>query len=104
MTVTQGKHTAIQSTFASPCVPIQDVNASYIGFDSKFHDTANGSVVTSYQFEVLDNSTIWYFDAATCSQGGVGGVNVNDSSWQTLEGFKVSATDPADTVKASSLP
>ena len=42
-------------------------------------------------------------DAATCSQGGVGGVNVNDSSWQTFEGFKVSSvsvTRPADTVEA----
>ncbi|TFK84544.1 hypothetical protein K466DRAFT_588856 [Polyporus arcularius HHB13444] len=88
---TQGKHSAIQSTFASPCVPIQDINSSYVGFNSGAHDTANGTAITSYQFEVLDNSTLWYFDAATCAQGGVGGVNVNDSSWQTLDGFKRNA-------------
>ncbi|KAI0692864.1 hypothetical protein C8T65DRAFT_71515 [Cerioporus squamosus] len=88
---TQGKHTAIQSTFASPCVPIQDINSSYIGFSSGSHDTANGTAISSYQFEVLDNSTLWYFDAATCAQGGVGGINVNDSSWQTLDGFKRNA-------------
>ncbi|RPD57979.1 hypothetical protein L226DRAFT_574779 [Lentinus tigrinus ALCF2SS1-7] len=103
---TQGKHTATQSTFASPCVPIQDVNSSYIGFSSGFHDTANGSAVTSYQFEVLDNSTLWYFDAATCSQGGVGGINVNDSSWQTLDGFRRNAMrlNGTATSKASSAP
>ncbi|KAF8911519.1 hypothetical protein CPB84DRAFT_1722805 [Gymnopilus junonius] len=85
---TQGNHTATQSTFASPCVPAHITDSTINGFDSAFRDTVNGSAVTQLTVPISDNTTtIWFFDFNTCSIGGVGGINVNSSSNQTLDGF-----------------
>ncbi|KAI0645159.1 hypothetical protein C8Q79DRAFT_927401 [Trametes meyenii] len=88
---TQGNHSAIQSTFASPCIPAHDTNATINGFDSGFRDTVNGTAITNLPVPVSSNATIWFFDAATCARGGVGGVNVNESSTETLDGFRRNA-------------
>ncbi len=37
----------------------------------------------------IENQTLWFFDYNTCGEGGVGAINVNESSSQTLEGFEV---------------
>ncbi|KAF9451534.1 hypothetical protein P691DRAFT_663136, partial [Macrolepiota fuliginosa MF-IS2] len=84
---TQGNHTVIQSVFAAPCMPAHDFNATFNGFDSGFRAAGNSQVVTNLQVPITDNSTIWYFDWNTCGAGGVGGVNVNDSSLETYDGF-----------------
>ena len=59
-------------------------------FDSGFRDTVNGTAITNLVVPITDNSTIWFFDVNTCARGGVGGINVNDSSTETLDGFRVS--------------
>ncbi|KAI0767141.1 hypothetical protein C8Q74DRAFT_1369979 [Fomes fomentarius] len=84
---TQGNHTAIQSTFASPCIPAHDTNSTINGFDSGFRDTVNGTAITNLQVQITDNSTIWFYDANLCAEGGVGGININESSTETLDGF-----------------
>ncbi|KAF9485984.1 hypothetical protein BDN70DRAFT_367237 [Pholiota conissans] len=88
---TMGNHTATQSTFASPCIPAHDTDVTINGFDSGFRDTVNGTAITTLRFTVTDNSTVWFFDWNTCAQGGVGGININESSFETLDGFQRNA-------------
>lgn len=46
--------------------------------------------MTTFEVPITDNSTtIWFFENSTCAEGGVGGINVNDSSTETLAGFTV---------------
>lgn len=60
------------------------------GFDSSFRNAGNGTAITNLPVTVTDpNTTIWFFDYNTCGLGGVGGINVNESSYQTLAGFQV---------------
>ncbi|OBZ69566.1 hypothetical protein A0H81_10266 [Grifola frondosa] len=86
---TLGNHTATQSTFGAPCVPIHDTNSTINGFDSMFRDTVNGTAITTLPVSIIDNSTLWFFDFNTCGDGGVGVINANDSSTATLAGFQV---------------
>ncbi|KAJ7594908.1 hypothetical protein C8J56DRAFT_821970 [Mycena floridula] len=72
---TAGNHTATQSKFAVPCVSAPD------GFQSNFH--SNGT----FNFTVKDTKPVWFFDFNTCALGGVGGINVNQSSNETIQGF-----------------
>lgn len=91
-TVTQGNHTATQSTFGAPCVSAHFTNQSTNGFDSSFRDTHNGTAITQLSVPIQNNDTIWFFDWNTCGLGGVGGINLNTSadSTETLDGFQVS--------------
>lgn len=91
--VTEGNHTVTQSAFGSPCQPIHDTNITINGFNSGFRDTVNGTAITIQSVPItpdLQNQTIWFFDYNTCGQGGVGGINIDDNSTATLDGFVVS--------------
>ncbi|KAI0753168.1 hypothetical protein C8Q80DRAFT_1150398 [Daedaleopsis nitida] len=90
---TQGNHTAIQSNFTSPCIAVHDVNRTLpiYGFNSGVHDTKNGTAPSTYGVLVTDNSTMWFFDATTCGDGGIGGINLDSSSEQTLDGARNNA-------------
>ncbi|RPD57982.1 hypothetical protein L226DRAFT_228888 [Lentinus tigrinus ALCF2SS1-7] len=99
---TKGNHTATQSTFASPCIPAHDTNVTINGFDSGFRDTVNGTAITNLVVPITDNGTIWFYDANTCAAGGVGGINVNDSSTETLDGFRRNAIRLNGTKSSSS--
>ncbi|KAI1791124.1 hypothetical protein LXA43DRAFT_973197 [Ganoderma leucocontextum] len=88
---TQGNHTATQSTFAAPCIPLHDFDTTLNGFDSSFRNAGNFSAVTTLSVNVTTNDTIWFFDWNTCAEGGVGGININGSSYQTLDGFRRNA-------------
>ncbi|KAH8087786.1 hypothetical protein BXZ70DRAFT_1011506 [Cristinia sonorae] len=100
---TQGNHTATQSSFANPCIFL-DFTTTQHGFDSGFRNAGNGSNVTIQSVPItpdLVNKTLWFFDYNTCAQGGVGGININDSSTETLEGFvrnavRLNGTDADD--------
>lgn len=94
--VTQGNHTVTQSTFASPCIAAHETNSSINGFDSGFRDTVNGTAVTILSVPItadIANQTLWFFDYNTCGEGGVGGINPNQSSLETLAGFEVSFSE-----------
>ncbi|OSC97302.1 hypothetical protein PYCCODRAFT_1440278 [Trametes coccinea BRFM310] len=88
---TQGNHSATQSTFASPCIPAHDTNVTINGFNSDLRPTNNGTAITNLPVTITTNDTIWFYDIATCAEGGVGGININDSSTETLEGFERNA-------------
>ncbi|KAI9062444.1 hypothetical protein FKP32DRAFT_1574111, partial [Trametes sanguinea] len=88
---TQGNHSATQSTFASPCIPAHDTNVTINGFNSDLRPTNNGTAITNLPVTITTNDTIWFYDIATCAEGGVGGININDSSTETLEGFQRNA-------------
>ncbi|TFK74573.1 hypothetical protein BDN72DRAFT_833063 [Pluteus cervinus] len=100
-TFVQGNHTATQSTFGSPCTPAHVTNATINGFDSGFRDTVNGTAVTTLSVTITDPDTpIWFYDANTCSEGGVGAININSSSDETLAGFsrnavRLNGTEPS---------
>ena len=90
ISVTLGNHTATQSTFSSPCIPAHNTNVTVNGFNSGFRNAGNGQAITNLPVIVDNpNATIWFFDYNTCAQGGVGGININDSSLETLQGFQV---------------
>lgn len=87
---TNGTHSVIQSTFAEPCVPAHDSNATINGFDSGLRDTVNGTAMTTLIVQILpadQNKTIWFYDLWGCSQGGVGAINANDSDWENFAAF-----------------
>lgn len=90
--VTSGNHTATESTFSSPCIPAHETDNTINGFDSGFRDTQPGTAGSILSVPILiqnANHTFWFFDYNTCGQGGVGVINNNESSSETLAGFTV---------------
>ncbi|KAI0062460.1 Le.flp1-like protein [Artomyces pyxidatus] len=106
---TQGNHSAVESTFAQPCVPAHVANISLNGFDSGFHDITNGTPPAIQPVPILVqnvNQTMWFFDYNTCGEGGVGVINDNESSTETLAGFirnavKLNGTNTTDSSSSS---
>jgi plastocyanin len=102
---TSGNHTAIQSTFSSPCIPAHDTDVTINGFDSGFRNTTPGTSGTILSVPILEqnqNETFWFYDFNTCGQGGVGAINNNESSTETLAGFvrnaiRLNGTNSSDT-------
>jgi hypothetical protein len=90
--VTNGNHTATESTFSNPCVPAHVTNVTINGFDSGFRDTQPGTVGSILPVPIIiqnENHTFWFYDYNTCGEGGVGVINNNESSVETLAGFVV---------------
>lgn len=88
--VTNGTHSAIESTFAEPCIPAHDSNSTINGFYSGFRDTVNGTAQTTLTVEIQqadENKTFWFYDIWGCGQGGVGAINANDSDWENFQAF-----------------
>lgn len=91
--VTQGNHTATQSVFYAPCVPAHEANITINGFNSDFRNAGNFNAITILTVPILPenvNTTMWFYDYNTCGEGGVGVINDNESSTETLAGFVVS--------------
>jgi len=87
---TNGTHSAVESTFAAPCVPIHDTNITFNGFNSGLRDAVNGSAKTTLTVEITEedrNRTIWFYDIWGCAEGGVGAINANDSDSENLSAF-----------------
>ncbi|KAH9955026.1 hypothetical protein BC827DRAFT_1272057 [Russula dissimulans] len=89
---TLGNHTATQSTFSSPCVPAHDTDSAINGFNSAFRYTQPGTAGTTLTVPIQNETqTFWFFDYNTCGEGGVGVINNNQSSSETLAGFSRNA-------------
>jgi len=91
---TVGNHTAIQATFAEPCIPAHEANITINGFNSGFRDAGNFTSMSILTVPILPqnvNTTMWFYDYNTCGLGGVGVINANDSSTETLAGFERNA-------------
>lgn len=107
---TSGNHTATQSTFGNPCIPAHDTNVTINGFDSGFRNTTpgtSGSILSVPILEQNQNQTFWFFDFNTCGEGGVGAINDNESSTETLVGFvrnaiRLNGTNSSDTNSGTS--
>ncbi|ESK97339.1 extracellular serine-rich protein [Moniliophthora roreri MCA 2997] len=90
---TQGNLTAIESSFAAPCVPVNIVNSSISGFNSGFRDISPGSSPSDRILAIpIINGTNWprpqfFFDYNTCGVGGVGVINPNNSALETIDGL-----------------
>jgi len=87
---TNGTHSAIESTFAEPCVPAHDSNITINGFYSGLRDTVNGTAQTTLTVEIQEadqNRTFWFYDIWGCGQGGVGAINPNDSNSENFDAF-----------------
>ncbi|THG97828.1 hypothetical protein EW026_g4245 [Hermanssonia centrifuga] len=101
---TNGTYDVIQAAFASPCIPISDINPAINGFNSGPRPADNGSTRTTLPVTINDNFTaIWFYDNSTCFEGGVGVINANDSSTETLLGFARNAERLNGTATSSSV-
>ena len=90
LSVTNGTHTAVESTFAEPCLLAHEANSTINGFDSGLRNTVNGTAMTNLTVEIKEgdeNRTIWFYDLWGCGAGGVGAINANDSDWQNFDAF-----------------
>lgn len=75
-------HSLVQSNFANPCIPIQNIqpnvtDAFFSGFmpnNSTFGSTSN---VPTYTIRVKDTKPIWFYcsQAKHCQAGMVGAIN-----------------------------
>jgi hypothetical protein len=86
----QGNHSATQSTFAEPCIPIHESNQTINGFDSGLRLGTNGTGQTDLVVPIGAanvNDTIWIFDAfpGSCGEGHIAGINVNDTSEENFD-------------------
>ncbi|MCJ1356616.1 MAG: hypothetical protein MMC33_006611 [Icmadophila ericetorum] len=82
-------HTVTQSTFANPCVPIQNIMPSTMGFFSGFMPTAFGEAQPVFTVMVNDTSPIWFYcsQAKHCQKGMVGVINPPMNSNKTQASF-----------------
>jgi len=109
-TFASGNHTATQSTFSNPCIPAHDTNVTINGFDSGFRNTTPGTPDSILSVPILEqnqNQPFWFFDANTCGEGGVGVINDDESSTETLAGFvrnaiRLNGTNSSDSSSGTS--
>ncbi|KAJ6593493.1 hypothetical protein B0H19DRAFT_1365566 [Mycena capillaripes] len=104
---TQGNHSATQSDFATPCIPIHDTNSTINGFDTNIRPAGNGTSITSFIIIMnpdIVNNTLWFYDETTCGIGGVGVINPGNVSatLQTIDGFTRNAVRLNGTATSSS--
>ncbi|KAI0338335.1 hypothetical protein BDW22DRAFT_1362933 [Trametopsis cervina] len=102
-TFENGTHTATQADFAAPCIPLSFHNSSVNGFNSGERPANNGTTVTTLEVPITDNTTtFWFYDNDSCGDGGVGGININQTSTETLDGFVRNAERLNGTAASSS--
>ncbi|KAI0060792.1 hypothetical protein BV25DRAFT_1827335 [Artomyces pyxidatus] len=96
----QKNHTATQSAFNAPCVPL----AGGAGFDSGFNPVgANATEFPTFNVTVNDTAPIWVFCRQTghCGMGMVFAVNSDEASPRNFEAFKALAIQLNGTSNAS---
>lgn len=107
---TNGTHSATQSDFPTPCIPISITNTTINGFDSGLRPAVSPPTELRVNIDSRNNGTpIFYFDSAngSCGMGAVGVINVNASSEETLDGFvrnaeRLNGTQATETISSSS--
>jgi plastocyanin len=86
-------HTVTQSTFADPCLKLNNATSGKVGFDSGFMPvTAGSSQFPTFSITVNDTTPIWAYckqriPSSHCGQGMVFAVNSNDSSDKSYSAF-----------------
>jgi len=100
----QENHTVTQSSFASPCSPL-NANGN-TGFDSGFNPVAsNATTFPTFNYTVTDTSPVWAYcrqgNGAHCHAGMVFAINANESSPNTFEAFLNKAESSGNTTSSS---
>lgn len=87
-------HSVVQSTFANPCVPIQNImpnktDAFFSGFMPTNSTAASGKNVLTYTVRVMDTTPIWIYcsQGMHCQSGMVGAINAATSGNKTVAAF-----------------
>lgn len=100
-----GSHTATQSTFDNPCVPINKINSSIVGINSGPMPPQNG-MMKIFTIMINDTKPIWIYCATGthCQQGMAMVINPPTSGDKTLANYKEAAKrfDPAKANNTSS--
>ncbi|EJU01751.1 hypothetical protein DACRYDRAFT_22165 [Dacryopinax primogenitus] len=103
----QVNHTATQSTFANPCVPMMDANGNAIGFDSGFMPVPSTQTANfpSYQVTVNATTPLWVFcrQNGHCGKGMVFSVNA-PATGNTFDAFQAAAMAQNGTASAPAPP
>ncbi|GJJ09525.1 hypothetical protein Clacol_003748 [Clathrus columnatus] len=100
-------HTATQSTFANPCLKLNNATTGQTGFDSDFQPVASGSsTFPTFNVTVNDTAPIWFYSEKNpishCAAGMVFAINANESSAKSYEAFltlakQTNTSNPAST-------
>ncbi|KNG52663.1 plastocyanin-like-like protein [Stemphylium lycopersici] len=94
-------HTLTQSSFSSPCTPLDAPDAIFSGFN---FNTTEGEAENVFSFVVQHTNPIWYYCSQTngdhCQKGMAGVINQDFSSDNTLARYKEMAKE-AVTVQPS---
>ncbi|KAI4141152.1 MAG: hypothetical protein LQ340_007711 [Diploschistes diacapsis] len=91
-----GNHTVTQSTFANPCVPIQNIMSNTTGFFSGFQFVQPGSTaMPTYTLMVNNTSPIWFYcsQGKHCQSGMVGAINAAQTGAKTLAAYAALAAN-----------
>jgi plastocyanin len=103
-------HTATQSSFASPCIHLNNVTSGQVGFDSGFMPVAAGSTsFPTWNVTVNDTSPVWVYCKQTnpvshCGAGMVLSINPDESSPRNSTAFATIAKQLNGTVNAAVSP
>lgn len=100
-------HTATQSTFADPCLKLNNVTSGQVGFDSGFMPVAAGSTsFPTWNLTVNDTSPTWVYCKQTnptshCGAGMVFAINSDESSDRSSAAFAALAKQENGTANAA---
>ncbi|MCJ1309134.1 hypothetical protein MMC25_002789 [Agyrium rufum] len=86
-------HSIVQAAFAAPCVPLNDVNSSAVGFFSGFMPATTGEMPV-YTIAINDTSPIWFYcsQGKHCQAGMVGAINAPiNSTTKNVANFAAAA-------------
>ncbi|OCL06038.1 hypothetical protein AOQ84DRAFT_297746 [Glonium stellatum] len=87
-------HSVVQSTFANPCIPIQNImpnktDAFFSGFMPTNRTVTDTTNILTFTVRVMDTSPIWFYcsQAMHCQAGMVGAINAAASGNKTVSAF-----------------
>lgn len=87
-------HSVVQSTFANPCIPIQNImpnktDAFFSGFMPTNRTITDTKNILTFTIRVMDTSPTWFYcsQATHCQSGMVGAINAATSGNKTVAAF-----------------
>ncbi|CAF9914511.1 MAG: hypothetical protein GOMPHAMPRED_008179 [Gomphillus americanus] len=96
-----GNHSVAQSTFAQPCIPINNVMSNVTGFFSGFLPTPQpASSIPTYSVMVNNTKPVWFYCAQGkhCEKGMVGAINAPTTGDKTVAAFAALAAQVQGTI------
>ncbi|EIN14163.1 hypothetical protein PUNSTDRAFT_95790 [Punctularia strigosozonata HHB-11173 SS5] len=93
----QKNHTVTQSSFAAPCVHLNNATSGVVGFDSGFMPVApDATEFPTWNYTVVDTSPVWAYcrqktPVSHCGMGMVFAINAVESSQRNFDAFQALA-------------